>query len=230
MSGIDYYRLLGVPPSATRRAIREAYLGKVRSLHPDRVGPEGTALFQQITEAYENLSDSEKRREYDRACRSAVKHRDPEPEGIGFDAEAEPLVGRQRPTSSRTAPNHSQWLDEVFQLLFGNGVGIYSPQSSADSVELQVTLTRQEAFSGVVLPLLVPKVEPCGWCGGSRGLVYRCRGCGGSGEVVGEHVVRIRIPSGVRDGSVMESQLSSGSAEAFRLRVHIRVIGELGSL
>ncbi len=209
MSGIDYYRILGVPPSATRRAIRDAYLGKVRSLHPDRVGPEGTALFQQITEAYENLSDTEKRRTYDRTCRAAIKQRDPETDELGFAAPAEPLVGEMYHTASSSA-------------------GRYTTQSSPDLVELQVTLTREESLLGVVLPLVVSTLEPCRWCGGQRSIVYRCRGCGGSGVMVGEQMLRIRIPSGVDDGSVMDVPLSDDRAGGVYLRLHIRIMGETG--
>ena len=227
MSGIDYYRILGVLPSATGRAIREAYLGKVRCLHPDRVGPEGTALFQQITEAYEKLSDPEKRREYDRARRSSVKHRDSEPEGIGFGAAAEPLVTRPQPTSSGSERRRIQGMDELLQLFLGYDADSRPSQSSTDPVEFQLTLTREEALHGVVLPLVMPVVEPCRWCGGRGGLVYRCRGCGGSGEVVREQVVRVQIPSGVRDGSVMELPVGRGNMVGAHLRLYIRVKAEM---
>jgi molecular chaperone DnaJ len=227
MSGIDYYRILGVPPSATRRAIREAYLGKVRSLHPDRVGPEGTALFQQITEAYENLSDPEKRRVYDRACRTDTKPRDPEPEGIGFGAAAEPLVGSAYRASQRPARSHSTGLDELLQFLFGYDEGPFTSRYSPEVVELQVTLTREEALRGVVLPLVVSVVEPCRRCSGRGNIVSRCRGCGGSGEVDREQMLRIRIPSGVRNGSVIEVPFSSDRGGGLPLRLYISVTGEM---
>ena len=60
----DYYFILGVPPTATARDILHAYREVAKLYHPDRVGPQGTATFQDIVEAYEVLSDPERRRHY----------------------------------------------------------------------------------------------------------------------------------------------------------------------
>ena len=60
----DYYFILGVPRTATDRDILHAYRELAKLYHPDRVGPQGTATFQDIVEAYEVLSDPERRRHY----------------------------------------------------------------------------------------------------------------------------------------------------------------------
>ena len=60
----DYYFILGVPRTATARDILHAYRELAKLYHPDRVGPQGTATFQDIVEAYEVLSDPERRRHY----------------------------------------------------------------------------------------------------------------------------------------------------------------------
>jgi DnaJ-class molecular chaperone len=60
----DYYFILGVPQTATARDILHAYRELAKLYHPDRVGPQGTETFQDIVEAYEVLSDPERRRHY----------------------------------------------------------------------------------------------------------------------------------------------------------------------
>lgn len=228
MSGIDYYRILGIPPSATRRAIREAYLGKVRRLHPDRVGPGGTALFQQIAEAYENLSDPEKRRIYDHECRTAVRSRYPNPEGIGFASEAEPLAQRPKPAAYRSAASSPVGLDELLQTLIGGHTNPFATHSPSDIIELEVVLTRREALRGAVLPLELPVYATCRWCGGGGRNPYLCRACGGSGEEAREQNFRIQIPPAIRDGSVMDIPLSRDRVGGVHLRIHITVSGETG--
>lgn len=62
----DYYTILGVPRDATPEEIRKAYLDLVRRLHPDRnVSPGETELFLEVQQAYEVLSDTKRRAEYD---------------------------------------------------------------------------------------------------------------------------------------------------------------------
>lgn len=183
MTGIDYYRILGVPSSATKRAIRAAYLDLVRRLHPDRAGSEGTARFQQVAEAYEHLSDPEKRLLYDRASGYTRVCRPKDIESVG----------------SRDFPQPPAFM------------------------ELEVTLTPTEALRGAVLPLVVLAEKDCPWCGGRGGLESQCQGCGGNGVMVGEQVIRARIPAGIRDGVVLEMPLYQTGREDRYLRLYISV-------
>ncbi len=60
----DYYFILGVPHTATARDILRAYRERAKLYHPDRGGPQSTATFQDIVEAYAVLSNPERRRHY----------------------------------------------------------------------------------------------------------------------------------------------------------------------
>ncbi|MBI4408655.1 MAG: J domain-containing protein [Gemmatimonadetes bacterium] len=66
MKLLDYYSILGVNPSADQRAIRSAFRRLARRYHPDIAGKHAVSGFLLIREAYEVLSDPEKRRQYDR--------------------------------------------------------------------------------------------------------------------------------------------------------------------
>lgn len=72
----DYYRILGLPPTATVAEIRGAYRKKASALHPDRNPSEKAhAEFQAMQEAYEVLSDASRRRAYDdNRRRSLIEH------------------------------------------------------------------------------------------------------------------------------------------------------------
>src|SRR5258705_9936009 len=62
----DYYKILGVPKTADDKAIKTAYRRLARKHHPDVAkGKESAARFQEVSEAYEVLSDAEKRKRYD---------------------------------------------------------------------------------------------------------------------------------------------------------------------
>ena len=72
----DYYRILGLQPSATLAEVKGAYRKKAASLHPDR-NPSDTAhrQFQEVQEGYAVLSDADKRRAYDdNRRRSLIEH------------------------------------------------------------------------------------------------------------------------------------------------------------
>ena len=60
----NYYIILGIPPNSSAEGVRFAFRRLAKKFHPDKAGRERTALFQDITEAYEVLSDPEKRKVY----------------------------------------------------------------------------------------------------------------------------------------------------------------------
>ena len=60
----DYHLILGVSRTETARGIQNTFRELVKQLHPDRVGPQGTAAFQDLVEAYQVLSDPERRKAY----------------------------------------------------------------------------------------------------------------------------------------------------------------------
>lgn len=72
----DYYRIMGLQPAAALAEIRTAYRKKASALHPDRnPSAQAHAEFQELQEAYEVLSDPERRRAYDdNRRRSLIEH------------------------------------------------------------------------------------------------------------------------------------------------------------
>ena len=96
-SGKDYYGVLGISNTEANPGIHRAYRRLAKDCHPDRAGDQGTQKFHEIQEAYEVLSDPEKRRRYDEHAtpvrRSQCPHAEPlvRPRTTCFN-EPEPLI------------------------------------------------------------------------------------------------------------------------------------------
>ena len=223
MPGGKYYRILGFPRSASKRAIRDAYLSLVKRLHPDRVGPAGTARFQDVAAAYETLSDPAKRRLYDlrlspseptRTARSGPASVGPQPEPLV----PEPIEVQGEPEMVRPS------FEAVLQRLARNFTGIGLPKwEHLAGFDIGVILTRLEASKGMVLPLAVPTLRECPWCGGVGGTALPCPSCNGVGTVEHQGIVRVRIAPGVRDGDVVAVSLGQIGIRNLFLRVHFAV-------
>jgi len=162
----DYYEVLGVGRSATQEEIKKAYRRLAREYHPDlNKAPDAEARFKEINEAYEILSDDQKRAAFDRYGHAGLQG------GFAdFGGFSDPF--------------------EIFESFFsgftrGAG-GRRSPRRGAD-LRYDLTVTFEEAVFGVEKDLEVPRMETCPRCKGngaeSGTTPARCPECGGQGEV-----------------------------------------------
>jgi molecular chaperone DnaJ len=171
MSNRDYYEILGVPRDASAEDIKTAFRKLARQYHPD-VSKEADAeeKFKEINEAYGVLSDPEKRRRYDQYGRAGLGEMGGMPDYATMD------------------------FSDIFEELlggFGFGMGGSRGQSRRPrrgrDLQVQVSLTFEEAVFGVEKTIEVSRNEICGTCKGSGSAPgtgpQRCQTCGGRGEV-----------------------------------------------
>ena len=166
----DYYEVLGVERSATDAQIKKAYRLLARQYHPDvNKEPEAEARFKEINEAYEVLSDPEKRSAYDRFGHAGVS-------GNGF-----------------TDFSGFGGLGDIFEDLFaGFGMGGRQQQASrgprrGGDLRYDLEIEFEEAVFGVEKEVEVPRHEPCPRCSGTGAepgtSPTTCPQCKGAGEI-----------------------------------------------
>lgn len=169
----DYYEVLGVAKNATPEEIKKAYRQKARKLHPDvnRDDPQAADKFKEVSDAYEVLSDAQKRQMYDRFGHDAF---DPTRGGAGGFGGADFGGG----------------FGDIFDLFFGGGFGggtrrRTGPQRGADR-EVRLDISFEDAVFGVEKEIEISRVENCERCSGSGAepgsKVKTCPTCNGSGQ------------------------------------------------
>ncbi|MBQ2769691.1 MAG: molecular chaperone DnaJ [Clostridia bacterium] len=173
----DYYEVLGVDKGASDSEIKSAFRRKAKECHPD-LHPDdkvAEAQFKELNEAYEVLSDSDKRAKYDQFGHAA------------FD----PSMGGGNPFTGGGFSGFGDIIDQVF----GGGFGGFGGYSSAtrngpvqgNDLRYSLTLTFEEAAFGVKKEILIPREESCPTCSGSGAkpgtTPTRCTTCGGTGQV-----------------------------------------------
>ena len=165
----DYYEVLGVPRTADKAAIKKAFRQLAREYHPDvSQHADADARFKEINEAYEVLSDDEKRGRYDRFGHAGVQ-------GNGFGASGG-VTG----------------FEEIFEEFFNGFSGAArasarrGPRPGRD-LKVEVTISFEESVFGVEKEIEIDRLETCSVCAGSGAepgtSPIRCPMCKGSGEV-----------------------------------------------
>ena len=204
----DYYRILGVDRTADDKTIKSAYRKLARKHHPDVAkGKDGGDRFREINEAYEVLSDPEKRRRYDTL-------------GPDWQRYAQ-RAARAQPGGGRVEYADAGDFSDFFRTIFGDrggrrGAALRTRRPRAGSggfmgggaagrrgqdVQAGVTITLEEAYSGARKSLEFEVEEPCPTCHGAGNVSGKpCATCHGSGWQRGRHDVDVKIPAGVRTG------------------------------
>ncbi len=165
----DYYEALGVPRNASAEAIKKAFRRLAMQYHPDRNKEDGAeAKFKEIGEAYEVLSDPEKRAAYDRFGHAGLQ---------GFDL-GRPFEGFD-----------FGGFGDIFDAFFGgtaSGRRARQAQRGADR-RVDIEISFEEAAFGCEREMEVERIERCGRCGGAGSepgsQLARCPTCDGAGQV-----------------------------------------------
>ena len=164
----DYYEVLGVARQASPDDLKRAFRKIAMDSHPDRFpnDPAAAARFKEASEAYTVLSDPSRRRSYDMFGHAAG------------DAGGGPAV------DFTDIP-----FADIFDTFFGGGGARSRRQRSnrGDDLRYDLTITFEEAFTGVEKQIDVPRLAGCERCAGSGAEpgtgAETCPGCGGSGQV-----------------------------------------------
>ena len=241
----DYYEVLGVPKDADLQQVKKSYRKLARELHPDANSsdPNSEEKFKEATEAYEVLSDPEKRGIYDTYGHEGLR-RGAGGAGGGFDGFPD--------------------FGDIFQSFFGNFAG-GSPFGAAQptgpargqDIGVEIELTLEEAAFGVERELTFEayntcpdcegagttdpsSIKACADCGGrgrvrtvrqtilgqfvQTGTCPRCDGsgkviespckrCRGAGRVYSERTVTVNIPAGINEGQRIRASGNGGAGE-----------------
>ncbi|MFS0751393.1 molecular chaperone DnaJ [Oceanobacillus sp. 1P07AA] len=228
MSKRDYYEILGIDKSASQDEIKKSYRKLARKYHPDVNKEEDAAdKFKEVKEAYEVLSDDQKRAQYDQ-----FGHSGPQSQGFGggFGGGAQDFGG----------------FGDIFDMFFGGGGRSRDPNAPQQGNDLQYTmiLNFEEAVFGKETDIEIPKEETCDTCNGSGAkpgtkpktcshcngsgqlnqeqntpfgrvvnrrvcnycegsgkiIPEKCNTCGGSGKVQKKKKIHISIPAGIDEG------------------------------
>jgi len=226
MATKDYYLILGVSRGENFRGIQEAFWELAKRYHPDRAGPGGTHKFLDIQEAYEVLSDPEKRKLYNHEV---------EQDEITIHSRPEPIFSRPRSRPEPLVPQPMSLLHDfetirpsfepLFERFLRNFTGERVPKSERlESLNVEVILSPEEAARGVVVPIAVPVFYTCPQCGGSgRDWLFPCIDCNAQGIFEQEATVRIRIPPMIPDRAIIEMPIHGLGIHNFYLRLHIRI-------
>ncbi len=219
----DFYEVLGVGRGASAEELKKAYRKLAREYHPDRNPGDAGAeeRFKEVQQAYDTLSDADKRKQYDAGGRLG---------GFGRGAGG-PGAG----------PGFGADLGDIFSTIFRRGGPGAAQQTRGRDLETEVQLSFHDAMSGTEVSITVPKQSSCKTCSGTgakpgtlptvcprcdgRGvdsesqgffsISQPCPSCGGAGQIIKDPCntcsgsgltlqrkrYRVRIPAGVHDGS-----------------------------
>lgn len=187
MNGKDYYKILGVSKDADKNEIKRAYRKLAHKYHPDKNPNDGEAenKFKDISEAYEVLSDEEKRKQYDT--------------GRLFSSAGAYGAGGFRPGEYAGTDGFGNFagpggftftgdLGDLFNMFGGGGRGAKGKRGRrGNDVEATVNLSFDDALKGVYVPISMTRTAACPACKGTGSapgsLPETCPTCKGRGSI-----------------------------------------------
>jgi len=216
----NYYILLGVNRGASANQIKRAYRRIAKQLHPDLSRPSADAeKFMEVKEAYDTLTDEEKRRRYDA---------DLQRQGSPLRIERVPQIVRDRRRFYGAFEQLGSFVDEFFE---GFLPGFYArPRAGPPEkdIYLEVVLSASESREGGLFPIRFPVLEPCPRCS-RAGILdeFFCPACLGRGSVSSEREFSLSIPPHTAHGTAVSISLEDIGLRDVSLHVEVLVDPQL---
>ena len=206
----DYYLALGLGRDADAETIKKAYREYCKKYHPDSCERDGSVTpkeFLVIREAYDTLSDREKKKEYDRSLESM------KPRGSrgGVKPKYQSRSGRRY-----GHPLYREGASGAFRN-FGR-------TAEGNGLHAELVLSRHEAAVGGTYKIEVPLAVRCRYC--SRFGIFPpgfCPVCGGSGLIRREETVLLEVPAGIADGTRNTVRLATEGSDGVFLMIDVAV-------
>lgn len=225
----DYYEVLGVHKNASETEIKKAFRKLAVQHHPDKNqgDKEAEEKFKEATEAYEVLSDAQKRAQYDQFGHAGVS-------GAGFGGGG---FGAGSP--------FGDIFNDIFGDIFGGGAGRRTQGRRGDDLLYNLEITFEQAAFGCEQKIEVPYAKRCSACNGSGAkpgtepkICPTCRGagqvryqqgffsvsktcgqCNGEGKVVDDPCPECRGKGGVKDTKTLSVKVPGGVETGSRLKL-----------
>ena len=198
MAKRDFYEVLGVPKNAGDEEIKKAYRKLAMKHHPDRnqgdAAKAAEERFKEAKEAYEMLSDPQKKAAYDQYGHAGV-----DPNLRGGAAGAEGFGG------------FSESFGDIFGDIFGGARGQRSGRQVYRGADLSyaMEISLEEAAGGKDTQIRIPSWDDCETCSGTGAKpgtsVKTCSTCHGQGKIKKQKTLEIKIPAGIDDGQRIRS-------------------------
>ena len=243
MAEKDYYGILGVSKDASDDDIKKAYRHLAKKWHPD-MNPdnrqEAESKFKDINEAYEVLSNPQKKKMYDQFGTA-----DPQQAGFGGDSGYGPFGGNgyYRTYTSGSGDFGDDIFGDIFSSFFGGGFGGRSSSKSSKKtgpidgtdIKTSIDITFEESYTGVEKEIYIMRDEVCDECNGSGAKAGTkpedCPTCHGTGEIqqtisilIGQTVVRKTCPNCNGTGKVIKNPCTKCKGKGkVRKQVKIKV-------
>jgi curved DNA-binding protein len=213
----DYYKILGIDKKADEKEVKAAYRKLARKYHPDvNKSPEANEKFKDINEAYEVLSDKEKRYRYDSLGSNWQQGSDftPPPGFENININFNDLGGfssRGAGSSRRFSQGGENFeefggFSDFFRSIFGDAVeqpqsrmhrsARPQPPSQNLNITQDIVLDGEDVIYGSVKNVKVSFMDKCSNCSG-----HGCFNCGQSGFAPVTKTLKVKIPSGIKEGA-----------------------------
>ncbi len=244
----DYYKILGVDRNASQEEIKRAFRKLTRKYHPDVAGKDSEEKFKEINEAFQVLSDPQKKAQYDQSGFTDFGSEDfAGPEGFNFDDIFSDIFNifsdRRRAERGRAGADLRYDLDISLEQAFSGlttKIEIPVPTvckkckgTGAKEGKLktcpycnglgQIRKTQRTPFGQSVF------ITICNKCGGSGNIIEeKCEDCNGTGRVKEEKKIEVKIPKGVDENSYLripgqgEPGYNGGSPGDLYIIIHIK--------